>query len=478
LLKCFADRKDIKMKYDIAILGAGPGGYVAAIKAAHLGAKVTLIEKDEVGGVCLNRGCIPTKSLIASGEVYRHILDSKKFGITINEKPIIDIKEVINRKNKIVQVLTSGIKSLLKGNKIDLFSGTGFIENRNEIRIDSNDKASPEIISTDKIIISTGSKSISLPGLTLDGEHIISSDEALNMTSIPNDILIVGAGVIGCEFAFLYNNLGSNVTLIELLDRALPIEDSEISSIIEREFKKRKIRLITKEKLEKISVESDGKMASITSGGTSLKSDVILVSVGRVYNSDGIGLEKIGIKLGKRGVIEVDDRMETNVPGVYAIGDVAGEPFYAHKASHEGNIAVKNALGKDCLREKRVIPYGIFTHPEIGGVGISEDEAKNRGIDYKVGKFNLRGLGRAQSLSEIDGLVKVISDGKTDEILGARLIGANASEIVHVAACAMQARMKTSELADMIFSHPTMSEGLVEALHDVHGCAIHNPKVS
>jgi len=464
------------MKYDITIIGAGPGGYVAAIKAAQLGAKVALIEKNKVGGVCLNRGCIPTKALVASAEMYKNLSDCKKYAIKLNGKLSVDMRDVIARKDKIVNLLVAGIKALLKNNKIDLIKGDALIKGEKTISLKNFTDGSSDQIETDNIIIATGSEPISLPGLTLDGNFIISSDEALNLQDIPSEILIVGAGVIGCEFAFMLNNFGAKVTIVEMLQKALPFEDLEISAIIEREFKKRKIKLITGQKVEKISPPDNNRIKAETSSGESFDVDKILLSVGRKYNSSGLGLDKIGLKSGKRGNIEVNDKLETNIKGIYAIGDVSGEPFYAHKASHEGIVAVRNALGANISREKEIIPYGIFTHPEIGGVGITEEQAKAKNLDYKIGKFNFRGLGRAHTLSEIDGLVKVISDANDDSILGVRIIGASASEVIHVAACAMKAGLKTDELADMIYSHPTMSEGLQEALHDVHGIAIHLPK--
>ncbi|MBU1626952.1 dihydrolipoyl dehydrogenase [bacterium] len=461
------------MKYDIAIIGGGPGGYVAAIRGAQLGAKVALIEKDEVGGVCLNRGCIPTKALIASGEMLKNMTDSRKFGLKLEGEIKADFTEVMARKNKIVNVQVGGIKSLLKSNNVDLIKAKAKFEGKNTLSLDVSGNNLPDQVEAEKIIIATGSESISLPGLSLDGNLIISSDDALNLTQLPGEILIVGAGVIGSEFGLMFNNFGCKVTLVEMLESALPFEDKEISTIIEREFKKRKIRLLTGQKIEKITPINDKKVKAETSNGESIEADKILVSIGRKFNTGGIGLEQIGVKMGNRGNILVDDFMETNIKGIYAVGDVSGEPFYAHKASYEGIVAVKNALGAKDKGEKEVIPYGIFTHPEIGGVGISEQEAMKRDLDYKVGRFNFRALGRAHTLSEIDGLVKVISSAKDDRIVGVRIIGAFASEIVHTAACAMKFGIKARELADMIYSHPTMSEGLMEALHDIHGQAIH-----
>ncbi|MBI5188137.1 MAG: dihydrolipoyl dehydrogenase [Nitrospirae bacterium] len=458
----------------LAILGAGPGGYVAAIKAAQLRAQVTVIEDTEVGGTCLNRGCIPTKALIASSEMLARVRELEKFGIELKGEITPNLSKIIERKNKIVNTQVRGIRGLLKSWGITLKEGRGVLLSPEEIEVTAKD-GSKEKITADRIIIATGSRPAQIPAFPFDGNRIISSDEALKLTDIPKSLLIVGAGVIGCEFACIYKELGSEVTIVEMLARAVATEDIEISELLERELKKKKIKLYTNVRVERVDIKDDGVHAFL-SDGKEIVVEKTLVSIGRAFNSDGIGLEAIGINKGNRGEIIVNEQMETNVHGVYAIGDVIGGILLAHVASREGIIAARNVMGGDEKIDYSVIPTTIFTSPEIASVGLREHQAAEKGIKVRTGHFQFRALGKAHALGEITGLIKIVSDEASDRILGAHIIGPHASDLIHEAALAIKTGLKTKDIAETIHAHPTLSEGIMEAAEDVHGEAIHVPK--
>jgi len=461
--------------YDVAILGAGPGGYVAAIRGAQLGGKIVVIEKDEVGGTCLNWGCIPTKSLIASVEAYETIRRASEFGIVLSGEAKPDLAAMVDRKDRIVELQVKGIKGLLQSCGVRLISGEGILLDPGRLLVRKKEGGEEELAAS-KIIIATGSRPADLPGLTLDGQSIISSTEALALRQVPRSVLIVGAGVIGCEFACLFNSLGSEVSIVEVLSRALPLEDEDISRLLERELKKRKIMLYLNNSVQDLDRGEEGSLKVRLAGGQEIQVEKILVSVGRKFNTEGIGLEKLGIPLGPRGEIQVNEKMETGREGVYAIGDVVGGMLLAHKASHGGLVAVTNALGGDQQMDTRVVPNAIFTHPEIGSVGLKEREAKELGYEVKVGRVPYRALGKSHALGEIVGEVKIVAAADTGELLGVHIMGASASEIIHEAALALSMEATVEELADMIHAHPTLSELLMEAAHDVSGRAIHLPR--
>jgi len=458
----------------LAVLGTGPGGYVAAIKAAQLGAQVTVIEETEVGGTCLNRGCIPTKSLAASSEMLAKLRQSEDFGIELKGEIIPNLSKIIERKNKVVDTQVKGIRYLLKSWGITLKEGRGVLQSPSEIRVTLKD-GSKDIVTADKIIIATGSPASQIAAFPFDGDRIISSNDAINLTDIPNSLLIVGAGVIGCEFACIFKELGSEVSIVEMLPRAVATEDMEISELLERELKKKKIKLYTNAKVEKVDVKDDG-VHALLSDGKKIFAEKVLVSIGRAFNSDGIGLETIGINKGIRSEIIVNKKMETNVAGIYAIGDVIGGLLLAHVASKEGITAAKNAMGRDEKIDYTVVPAGIFTSPEIGSVGLREYQAVEKGIKVRTGHFQFRSLGKAHVVGEIAGFIKIVSDEASDRILGVHIIGPHASDIIHEAAIAIKKGMKTRDIAETIHAHPTLSEGLMEAAEDVHGEAIHVPK--
>ena len=461
----------------IAILGAGPGGYVAAIRAAQLGAKVTVIEDVEVGGTCLNRGCIPTKTLVATTEVYEKIHEAASFGIEVEGGVRLNIPKVMERQGKVVSTLVKGIRGLLKARGIELVEGRGVLKDKNTIEVALKDGSGSRTVTADKIIIATGSNPAEIPTFKFDHEKIISSDDAICFSQVPKRILIVGAGVIGCEFACIYKGMGAEeVTMVELLPRCLSTEDPEISDMMARELKKKKIKLITGAKIEKVAVNADGSVTSSMEGGAEVVSDQVLVSIGRSLNTRGVGLEEIGVKLGKRGDVLVNEYLETAVPGVYAIGDCIGGMMLAHVASAEGLCAVHNIMhGNVRKMDYTVVPAGIFTIPEIGSVGVREHEAKAKGMDVKIGRFMLRGLGKAQAMNELAGMVKVIADAKTDKVLGVHIMGAHSTDYIHEAAIAMAMGATAKQVAEMIHAHPTLAESVMEAMEDVHGMGIHVP---
>ena len=463
----------------IAILGAGPGGYVAAIRAAQLGARVTVIENQALGGVCLNWGCIPSKALLSVVELGDKAKKAKDFGIQLTGPVTYDPAVMVARKNKVVSTLVKGIATLFKTWNIEHVEGTGELLDARTIRVTKPDGTETRVMA-DGVIIATGSSWPNLPLFPIDGTQIITSKQALDLSRIPVSLLIVGGGVEGCEFASLYSGLGTQVTLVELVPRLLPLEDEEISQMMERELKKRGVDIRTGVTVDQIVRQPDLVTAHLRDG-LSLNVEQVLVSVGRGFNSRGIGLEKAGVQVGTCGEIVVNERMETNVPGVYAIGDVVGKAMLAHVASAQGKVAVENFMGRPRTIDYDVIPTGIFTLPEIGRVGLTEQQARDRCVaagkdpqqSVKVGRFRYGGLGKAQATGDIQGLLKVVADAESDRILGVHILGAHAADLVHEAALAMHLGATVSRVAEMIHAHPTLAEGLMEAMEDVHGHAIH-----
>ena len=458
----------------LTIIGAGPGGYVAAIRAAQMGAQVTVVEESKVGGTCLNWGCIPTKSLIASTESLEHVRDSAKFGIELTGEVRYNLNKIRERKDRVVETQSKGIRALFKSLRITLIPGKGSLLSDDVVRSVQKDGTTQDIRS-DRIIIATGSRPARVPGFPFDGENVMSSDDAVQLKSIPKHLLIIGAGVIGCEFAFIYRSLGSAVTLVELLPRALSTEDEDMSDIIEREMKKAKITLITSSSVVNLAITAAGVMTAHLSNGQEVSTDAVLVSIGRSLNTEHLRLEDAGLEIGKRGEIPVNEKMETKTPGVYAVGDVTGRMMLAHVASRQGIIAAENCLGGDVRMDYSSVPAGIFTRPEIGSVGIREHQAREQGIAVKVGRFPYRALGKAHSTGEITGLFKVIADAGTDRVIGVHICGARASDLVHEGALAIRMGATARQLGDMVHAHPTYAEGVGEAAEDVLGRAIHKP---
>ena len=460
--------------YDVAILGAGPGGYVAAIRGAQLGAKVCVIERDEVGGTCLNWGCIPTKTLIASVRALETARGGEEYGFGSEGGVSARFERMMDRKDEVVSRQVKGIQSLLKRYGVMVYYGNGKLVDTRTVEI-MHRQGSRDRVAAEKIILATGSRPSGVPGVDIDGDAVLSSNEALALREVPKSLLVIGAGAVGCEFASLFHGLGSDVTMVELLPRAVPMEDAEISQTLERELKKQRIKLIVQTSVQSVARQDGGRIVARLAGGREIAVDKVLVSVGRAFNVDGIGLETVGIAKGQRGEIVVDEKLETSVEGIYAIGDVIGGMMLAHVASREGIVAVENALGGDERIDYSAVPACIFSHPEIASVGLKEKEAVDKGRRVRVGRFQMRGVGMAHALGELSGFMKVIADADTDHVLGVHMIGSHVTEIVHEAVLALQARLTAGEWAKVVHAHPTMSEALQEAIHDLRGSAIHAP---
>lgn len=454
----------------VAVIGGGPGGYVAAIKAAMLGAEVTVIEKRKVGGSCLNVGCIPTKALLASSSLISSIKEAKDFGIHINGEVEANFDDIMNRKNKVVSQLISGIEFLFEKRGIKLVNGFGKLVDTNKIEVNKED-GSKELVEVDKIILANGSQPVILPMFPYDGDKIITSDEALNLKDVPKSLLIVGGGVIGCEFGQFFRTLGTEVTIVEMFDQLLPLEDKDVAKQLQRQFKKDKIKVMTGVKIEKCEIV-DNEVVATLSNGKEVKAEKALLSIGRKPYLDNSGIEDIGIEL-ERGKVIVNENLETNVKGIYAIGDIINTPFLAHVASKEGLVAAQNAV---CGNSKTVnyaaVPRCVYTEPEVAGVGKTEKELQENGIEYNTGQFDFRALGKAQAIGHFQGFIKILAD-KNDKIIGASIVGPHATDLLTELSLAVHLGLTVEEVGDVIHAHPTLSEGIMEALHDVHGECVH-----
>jgi dihydrolipoamide dehydrogenase len=465
----------------IIIIGAGPGGYVAAIRAAQLGARVTVIERHALGGVCLNWGCIPSKALLSVIELGDKLKKAEDLGLVLSEPPRYDLARMVARKNKVVAGLVKGIGTLFKAWNIDLVNGSGALLDPRTVEVTSAD-GTKRTVNGDAVIIATGSSWPAIPQFPIDGTHIMTSKQALDLEVVPGRMVILGAGVEGCECASLFSGLGTQVTLVELQPRVLPLEDEEVSTMMERELKKRGVEVRTGTTIK--TVDRSAPLSVTLADDIRVETDVLLISIGRGFHSHGIGLEHVGVALGRRGEVMVDDRMETTVAGVYAIGDVVGKGMLAHVASAQGKVAVENILGHASRINYDVIPAGIFTLPEVGRVGLTEAQARARaeslGKDpdkaVQVGRFRYAGLGKAQATGDSTGLFKIVADADSGALLGTHIIGAHAADLVHEAALAMEGCMTVSQVARMIHAHPTLSEGMMEAAEDVEGTAIHQAR--
>lgn len=454
---------------DITVIGAGPGGYVAAIKAAINGANVTVIEKDQVGGTCLNWGCIPTKSLLAASDRIDMIRDAGEFGIDIDQDFEVDFNKIISRKDKIVKTLVGGIEQLFKGKNIKLIRGTAKIVSKNEIKVIYADN-SEDTINADKIILATGSSPIIPPIFPYDGKTVITSDEAVNLDHLPKSMIIVGGGVIGCEFGQFFQKLGCTVTIVEMADHVLPFEDDDIAKLLNRAFKKDKLKTMTNDSIT--SVEASGSMVKAELGsGKTIEAEMMLVAVGRKSNTADLGLEELGIRM-DRGKIETDENMQTNIEGIYAIGDIINTPMLAHVASREGIVAADHAAGKISAINYEAVPRCVYTDPEVACVGKTEKELDKKEIQYKTGTFDFRALGKAQAIGSFQGMVKVICDAD-DTIIGASIIGPHATDLLTELTLAVHMKLTSAQLGEVIHPHPTLSEALMEAVHDVHKECIH-----
>ncbi len=456
--------------YNVVVIGTGPGGYVAAIRAAQLGLKAAVVEKDELGGTCLNWGCIPTKAWVVTAHLYEQIQRAKEFGIEVGEPKIV-WPALVERKNKIVKQMTGGVKTLLAGRGVDIHRGTASLVTANRIAVKS--ATGTQEITADHVVLATGAAAWMPPGWALDGERVIGSQEALNLSHQPKRVAVLGGGVVGSEFACFFAAIGTQVTLIEMLPRLVMGEDEEVSAALEREMKKHKIAVHLNTKVEDRKDNPDGSITLTLAGGKTVDVDTVLVATGRRPFSDGLGLEAVGLAKGERGRISVNDHLQTSVKGIYAIGDVTDIKQLAHFASAQGKAVMEIIAGHKAQTNWRAVPGATFTNPEIASVGLTESEAKNEGRTVKVGRFPFRAHGRNMADAELAGFVKIVGDAGTDQVLGVHIIGAKASELIHEASLAIAADLNVHDLAQAIHAHPTMSEVLQEAAEDADGHAIH-----
>jgi len=461
------------MKYDIIIIGSGPGGYVAAIRASQLGKKVAVVERAELGGVCLNWGCIPVKSLLKSAKVYENVKNAVDYGIKINGDVSPDIKGMIERSRAVAEEMSKGIQYLFKKNKIDHIEGFGKLTGENKVRVESDNGKYKEYYAP-HIILATGARPKELPNLKLDGKKIIGYREAITLDKIPESMIIVGSGAIGSEFAYFYNSIGVDVTLVEFLPNIVPLEDEEVSKQLGRSFKKAGMKVMTGSFIERAEINGEKCKVTVKTGNgeKKIEADIVLSAVGITPNLENIGLEEVGIEMDKDKV-GVDEYYQTNVKGIYAIGDIVHGQSLAHVASAEGIICIENISGKTPdLLDYRNIPSCTYTSPEVASVGMKEKEAKEAGYEIKIGKFPFIASGKARAIGEKEGFVKLIFDARYGELLGGHMIGANVTEMIAEIVVARKFEITGPELIKSIHPHPTISEAIMEAAADAYGEAI------
>jgi dihydrolipoamide dehydrogenase len=462
------------MKYDIIVLGSGPGGYVAAIRASQLGKKVAVVEKAEIGGICLNWGCIPTKALLKSAQVYNYAKHAADYGVQITGDVKPDFAAMVKRSRQVAEGMSKGVQYLFKKNKIELIQGTGKVLPDKKIEVTDLD-GKTSVYQADNIIIATGARSKQLPNLPQDGKKIIGYRQAMTLEKLPESMVVVGSGAIGSEFAYLFNSLGVKVTLVEFLPNVVPLEDEDVSKQLARSFKKAKMKVMTNSSVESVDTSGDICKVNIKTkkGVETVEADIVLSAVGITTNIEGIGLEETGIKT-ENGKVVVDEFYRTNVPGYYAIGDIVHGPALAHTASHEGITCVEKIAGLDVDPvDYGNIPACTYTNPEVASVGLTEKEAIDAGYDIKVGKFPFTASGKASAAGKKDGFVKVIFDAKYGEWLGCHMVGENVTEMIAEVVVARKLETTGHEIIKSIHPHPTMSEAIMEAVADAYGEVIH-----
>ncbi len=458
--------------YDLSIIGSGPGGYVAAIRGAQLGMKVAMIERAELGGICLNWGCIPSKALLKIAERYEFLQEASHHGFKVDGASV-DWPQVIRRSREAAERLSKGVASLMKKNKIEVLRGHGRFLTSSRLEVKGSDGKTREV-STTRTIVATGARPSTIPGVTIDGKKVISSREAMVLPEIPRSMTIIGAGAIGLEFAYFYSVFGTKVTILEYLDSLLPSGDVDVCTQLAKSFKRRGIELHTSSKVKSVAVDGGPTVTTFSRDGKdeTVGADVTLMAVGVRGNIEGFGLEEIGVAI-ERGFVRVDDDSRTNVSGVYAIGDVAGPPALAHVASAEGVHAVEHMAGKSPPPlDYSAIPACVYCVPQIGSVGMTEKEARDKGHDVRVGRFPFIANGKAVAVGETEGFVKIIGDARYGEILGAHIIGSEATELIAELGLAKASELTVHDVHHAIHSHPTLSESLMEAAADWEGHAI------
>ena len=459
-------------QFDVTVIGSGPGGYVAAIRCAQLGFKTAIIEKYPVlGGTCLNVGCIPSKALLDSSE---HFYNAKhefaNHGIIIND-PIADLGRMIERKREVVDQTTKGINFLMDKNKITVFEGVGSFESSTQLKVTKTD-GSTELLDSKYIIIATGSKPSSLPFIKLDKERIITSTEALELKEIPKHLIVIGGGVIGLELGSVYKRLGSDVTVVEFMDKIIPTMDGSLSKELNKVLRKQGMKFNLSTGVQ--SVERNGDSVKVTAKDKKgeevvFEGDYVLVSVGRKPYTDGLSIEKAGVDLDERGRVKTNEHLQSNVSNIYAIGDVVAGAMLAHKASEEGVLVAEQLAGQKPHINYNLIPGVVYTWPEVAAVGKTEEELKAEGVEIKIGNFPMRALGRSRASGDVDGFVKIIADAKTDEVLGVHMIGARAADLIAEAVTAMEFRASAEDISRMSHAHPTYAEAMKEAALDATG---------
>ncbi|HEY0026178.1 MAG TPA: dihydrolipoyl dehydrogenase [Longimicrobium sp.] len=461
--------------FDIVVIGAGPGGYVAAIKAAQLGYKTACVEETFLGGVCLNIGCIPTKALLESAAMIQHLAHAKEFGVNVGEIKT-DMAQAVKRSRQVSDRLTKGVAGLFKKNKVTHIPGRGRLAGKGQVEVTAKD-GGKQTVSAKHVIIATGSKPRDLPFLKIDHDRVWDSTDAMMAQEPPKTLAVVGAGAIGCEFADVYAAFGTQVTIIEMADRVLPLEDRDCSAVVEKSYKKRGMNILTSVSLQKAEIGTNGVTLTITDakgGSQTLEAERVLSAIGRVPLVDDLGLETAGVKLTDRGFIAVDRQMRTNVEGIYAIGDVAGPPLLAHKGSHEGVACIEGIHGDPHAGiDYNNIPNCTYCHPEVASVGLTEEQAREKGLDIQVGKFPWIANGRALTAGETDGFIKVIRDTRYSEIVGAHIVGPHATELIAEFVVGRHLESTVEEMDRAMHPHPTLSEAVAEAALAALGHALH-----
>ncbi len=464
--------------FDVIFLGGGPAGYVGAIRCAQLGFSTAVVEREGLGGTCVLWGCIPAKALLESAALANRVRHAKDFGVTVGEVSF-DYGTAMRRSRAVSQQNSKGVEFLFKKNKITWIKGTGRLAGRNAVAVKGADGKEETHQANRAVVISTGSRVRGLPqiGLELDKTTVLSSDDVLVLEKAPKTMAIVGAGAVGCEFADVFNAFGTQVTLIEVLPAILPLEDAEVSAELARSFRKRKIDILTGARITGTKVKKEGVSLTIEVGGErkEVNAEKVLVATGRAPNVEDIGLKEVGVQLTERGFIKINERMETSVPGVYAIGDVAGPPMLAHKGQREGIVFAECLAGRSHVHFVNYdnIPNATYCHPEVASIGATEQSLKEKKIAYKVGKFPFSASGRARTAGETEGFVKILTDSKYGEILGAHIIGAHATELIHELAVARENEFTVEEVDLAIHAHPTLAEAVAEAALDAMGRMIH-----
>lgn len=461
------------MDFDVLVIGSGPGGYVAAIRAAQLGKKVGIVERSELGGICLNWGCIPTKALLRSAEVHNIIKNSENYGMSV-QKHSVNFPKVIQRSRDVAEKLSKGVAFLMKKNKVEVIVGTGKLIDKNTVEV-TPDKGNKKKVSASNILIATGARARNIPGMEIDKKQVLSYREAMVLDKMPSSIIIVGAGAIGVEFAYFFRSLGAEVTIIEMLSHLLPIEDEEISKELEKAFKKQGIKFYLNSKVEKLDKTKKEVKIEINRDGKkeSLSAEKALMAIGVQGNVENLGLESVGVQT-ERDRIKVNKYYQTNIPNIYAIGDIIGAPWLAHVASKEGIQAVEHMAGKEVVPiDYNTIPGCTYCIPQVASVGLTEKKAKEMGYDIKVGKFPVRVNGKALAMGETEGFIKIIYDEKYGELLGCHIIGPEATELITEVTLAKSVESTYMEVLHTIHPHPTLSEIVAEATHDALGEPIH-----